>query len=406
MVARMKIGQRIRGALSYNEQKVREGKANLLLTVGFAAEAGNIGFTEKLRRFEKLNQRRKSVKKNTVHFFLSFPPEERLEADTLQRIAVDYMERIGFGGQPFLVYQHTDTGNPHVHVVTTSIRSDGTPINLHNLGKDSSEVARKAIEQEYGLIPAESRHQKEIGPGDSVKEKMSSEIQFITHTWRFSNLEELNVLLRQKRIVADPGKEGSRQARHGGLVFYRLDPDGNKTGVGIKASALSGDPTLKNLKRKFAAGNVRQQTNRPDSGQALLDAIDQSSGWAQLHRQLAKQGIVLSPGRSNAMGQFDGYLINRRQRVIHAVQDLVLPPDLLEKLQTLWQQEAAQKELSRKVNDWKKKQSRSSDTHLTNPAANSLPGIIRTLLSSDPATGGGGPELLPKKKKKRRRPPM
>ena len=31
------------------------------------------------------------------------------------------MEQIGFGDQPYLVYQHNDAGHPHIHIVTTRI---------------------------------------------------------------------------------------------------------------------------------------------------------------------------------------------------------------------------------------------------------------------------------------------
>jgi hypothetical protein len=43
----------------------------------------------------------------------------------LLSIAENYMEKIGFSAQPYLVYQHLDVGHPHVHLVTTNIGADG-----------------------------------------------------------------------------------------------------------------------------------------------------------------------------------------------------------------------------------------------------------------------------------------
>jgi len=43
----------------------------------------------------------------------------------------------------------------HVHIVTTNIKADGKRIELHNLGKNQSEKARKEIEIHYGLVKAE-----------------------------------------------------------------------------------------------------------------------------------------------------------------------------------------------------------------------------------------------------------
>lgn len=121
----MKMGKSIKGALSYNEQKVRQGSAELILAAHFSRDIAEMGFSEKLARFEKLTQLNEKSKTNTLHLSLNFSPDDVLDTETMQRIAADYMERIGFGKQPFLVYQHNDTAHPHIHIVTTTIKQDG-----------------------------------------------------------------------------------------------------------------------------------------------------------------------------------------------------------------------------------------------------------------------------------------
>lgn len=71
------------------------------------------------------------------------------------------MEKIGFGRQPYLVYQHNDAGHPHCHIVTNNIQRDGKRIDLHLLGIKKSEPARKEIEENFGLVKAEGRKTKE-----------------------------------------------------------------------------------------------------------------------------------------------------------------------------------------------------------------------------------------------------
>ena len=63
-----------------------------------------------------------------------------------------------------IAYQHFDVAHPHIHVVTTNIRRDGSRISLYNTGKNQSETARKEIEKEFGLVKTESkkRDQKEF----------------------------------------------------------------------------------------------------------------------------------------------------------------------------------------------------------------------------------------------------
>src|SRR5690606_24486894 len=69
---------------------------------------------------------------------------------------------IGFGEQPYLLYQHFDAAHPHVHVVTTNISSSGKRIETHNLGKVLSEQTRKEIEKRYQLVKAEEQRKQKV----------------------------------------------------------------------------------------------------------------------------------------------------------------------------------------------------------------------------------------------------
>jgi hypothetical protein len=154
MVAKVISGRTIRGVLSYNENKVKEGTADCILAKGFAGEAAQLGFNDALKTFRYYMERNTNVKSNTLHVSLNFDPREVLGQEKLKAIANAYVEKIGFRGQPFLVYQHFDAAHPHLHIVTTNIRLDGERICLKNIGKNQSEKARKEIEIEYKLVKA------------------------------------------------------------------------------------------------------------------------------------------------------------------------------------------------------------------------------------------------------------
>lgn len=51
MVARIKIGKSIKGILNYNESKVREGDADLILASGFSTDAEDLTFSQKTPPF-------------------------------------------------------------------------------------------------------------------------------------------------------------------------------------------------------------------------------------------------------------------------------------------------------------------------------------------------------------------
>lgn len=256
-------GKSIRGALNYNERKVQEGQAHLIMASGFAADIDQLNFNQKLRRFEHLIQLNPRVKTNTLHISLNFDSSEQLSSLKLQRIAAAYMENIGFGEQPFLVYRHTDAAHQHVHIVTTSMQRDGKPIGLHNIGRLVSEPARKQIEAEFGLLRAESKQFKQhsgIKPADPekanygripTKRAISNIVTAVMHTYQYTSLAEFNAVLNEFNVKADRGAEDTEMFRKKGLIYSLLDRNGKAIGVPIKASAFYSKPTLVNLEKRF-----------------------------------------------------------------------------------------------------------------------------------------------------------
>jgi len=317
MVARIKIGKSIKGVLNYNELKVRKGTADLIMASGFSTEAEDLTFSQKLRRFERLIQRNDTFKYNAVHISLNFPPGENPDTDTLQSIAADYMKRIGFGDQSYLVYQHKDAHHTHIHIVTTPIRAKGRPIKLHNICKEKSEPARKAIEQEYGLIPAESQKTAKVFTRTPVspeaaeygkaetKQTISNIVREVSENYKFTSLEELNAILRQYNVTAYRGAIGSRQYVNRGLTYSSLDKDGYRIGIPIKASSIYGSPTLNNLEKKFernrikkipykkyVQGKVDAVVRRTSSLEGLISGLQQRN--VQCHFERNKEGEIRS----------------------------------------------------------------------------------------------------------------
>ena len=131
MVAKITLPKSIEAALSYNEKKVQRGDAVCLQASNYLQEPGEINFYQKLAGFEQRNSLNERATTKTLHVSLNFDPSEKLNGNKLVQIAFDYMIKIGFGEQPYLVYKHEDAGHPHIHIVSTTIKSDGRRINTH-----------------------------------------------------------------------------------------------------------------------------------------------------------------------------------------------------------------------------------------------------------------------------------
>jgi len=264
MVAKIIIGKSLCGALRYNENKVLEGKAELILASGFAGDIERMNFNQKMHRFQNLLMLKPKVRTNTLHISLNFDASEKLSNETLQRIALTYMDKIGFGDQPFIAYRHYDAGHDHIHVVTTNIKADGNRIDLHNIGANQSEKARKDIEEEFGLVKAQGKKHKPepsikaIGIDKVVygklptKRAISNTVNSVIASYKFTSLAELNAVLKQFNVCADRGSEESQMFQKKGLMYSLLDVSGNKVGVPIKSSSLYTKPMLPWLEKQFA----------------------------------------------------------------------------------------------------------------------------------------------------------
>jgi hypothetical protein len=215
MVARVISGKDIRGALSYNEHKIKEGVAECLQASNFHGKPRQMNFHDKFIWFQYFTDKNKKVKTNTLHISLNFDIEETIDKEKLCEIAVTYMDKIGFGDQPYLVYEHKDSAHPHLHIITTNVQKDGKRIDIHNIGRNQSEAARKEIEKEFNLVKAESKkkHQEEyLKPIDlkkaeygksETKRSISNIVNTIIRNYKYTSLPELNAILKQYNIIAD-----------------------------------------------------------------------------------------------------------------------------------------------------------------------------------------------------------
>src|SRR4051795_9469405 len=166
------------------------------------------------------------------------------------------MQKIGFGEQPYLVYQHHDAGHPHLHIVTTNIKQDGKRIALHNLGQHQSMKASKEIEQEFDLVKAlsKTRMRYELQPVNAqkvqygkseTKRAITNVLDAVLPYYKYTSLAELNAILKLYNVVADRGSEQSRIYKNEGLVYHILNEQGEKIGIPIKASLIYNKPTLR-----------------------------------------------------------------------------------------------------------------------------------------------------------------
>jgi hypothetical protein len=335
MVAKITIPRSIEAALNYNEKKVEKGTACCLYADNYRKDITEMNFYEKLIRFKELNELNDRAATKTLHVSLNFSPSEKLSDNRLVTIANDYMEKIGFGQQPFLVYKHEDAGHPHIHIVSTTIKDDGSRINTHNIGRNQSEKARKEIEQLYGLVKVQRQQQlmkSGIKPVDAekaiygkteTKRSISNVVGAVFSQYKFASLPEFNAALKQFNVIADRGKEEGRIYKNRGLVYRILDAVGNKIGVPIKASSISCRATLDNLEKKFTLNETAKESLKSFVKIKLDDCLSQSPSTMKELMEHLNQKNIYTLLRQNAEGRLYGItFVDNQNKVVFNGSDL------------------------------------------------------------------------------------
>ncbi len=116
--------------VDYNERKEEQGVASMIYfeNFGYLQECSQISkkdFKEFLKQHSARNER---VKKPQFHAMLSCKGKDYTHEE-LKEKAIEIMKKLGYEGQPILIYQHNDTNNNHIHIITSRVDRLGKKIN-------------------------------------------------------------------------------------------------------------------------------------------------------------------------------------------------------------------------------------------------------------------------------------
>lgn len=156
MVAKISHGASLYGALVYNHEKVFQGTAEILSGHRMISDRPGLPSEDMrlaLLSFENHLTANRRTDKPVLHIALSPAPEDRLDNDRLAELAEKYMQKMGYGDQPFIVYRHGDTCNTHVHIVSVCIDDEGRKIN----DSEGNDIMLQQIQRNYDQIKADAQ---------------------------------------------------------------------------------------------------------------------------------------------------------------------------------------------------------------------------------------------------------
>ena len=245
MIAKISATENLGGALGYNFKKVEKGEANILLAAElYQSKEGRYTMEDVLADMEALIPKNCRTKKMVFHCSLNPHPDEKLSDEQLTQIAKEYMEALGYGNQPYIVFKHNDIAREHIHIVSLRIDGEGKKIN-DKFEKRRSKQMTDALERKYSLIPSSKvtdREMKEVSKIDTtkgnIKEQVAETLLSVLKHYEFCSLGELNAILSVYNLAVEEVKTEFRGKKYEGLVYVPTDDKGDKVSSPIHASDI------------------------------------------------------------------------------------------------------------------------------------------------------------------------
>lgn len=268
MVAKISMGTSLYGALAYNGLKVNEGEGRLLaVNRVFDDGSGRVDVARAEQDFRRFMPEQVRTRNRVIHISLNPHPDDRLTDTELEQLAREYLDRLGYGEQPYLVFKHEDISRHHLHIVSVNVDENGRRLNRDFIHRRSKRITSE-LERKYGLHPADRRQFRtdnplrrvDVSQGD-VKRQVSNVAKAVMASYKFQIMGEYRALLSLYNVTVEEAHGMVNGREYHGLVYSATDDAGNKTGNPFKASRIGKSVGYEAVQRRFefSKGQIREK---------------------------------------------------------------------------------------------------------------------------------------------------
>ena len=299
MIAKISATENLGGALGYNFKKVEKGEANILLAAElYQSKEGRYTMEDVLADMEALIPKNCRTKKTVFHCSLNPHPDEKLSDEQLTQIAKEYMEALGYGNQPYIVFKHNDIAREHIHIVSIRVDSRGQKIN-DRFEKRRSKQITDALERKYSLIPSSKvtdREMKEVSKIDTtkgnIKEQVAETLLSVLKHYKFCSLGELNAILSRYHLTVEEVKTEFRGKKYDGLVYVPTADKSNKVSTPIHASDIGRGVGYTAVQNRMQKSKQTIKPLIPTVRRKVLEVMRTSPDTKEkLQQKLEEQGL-------------------------------------------------------------------------------------------------------------------
>ena len=282
MVAKISIGNSLDGALTYNGEKINKEKGRLLDTNKIYNDgSGSVDIRRAYEDFMRWIPTSSRTERPMMHISLNPHPDDRLSDTDFTRLAHDYMQMMGLGDMPYMIYKHEDIDRHHVHIVALRVGTDGRCISDRNNFYKNKKVCRE-LEQRYGLKPAEREKISpdtpftKIDPNGDIKRQVANTVKMVGMRYKFQSMGEYNAILGLYNVRCDTADGRVNGREYHGLVYFATDDNGNTIATPLKASRLGKFASRTAIDGRFE--RAKDKIDVAPTKRKVADALGQSSG--------------------------------------------------------------------------------------------------------------------------------
>ena len=317
MVANIRSGSSPGGALYYNKEKVDKDEAEVLLWQKMLEpydKCGRLDIDVCMESFMPYLEANRRTTNTVFHASLNPSPEDRLTDEQLRKIAQEYMERMGYGNQPYIVFKHKDIDRQHLHIVSLRIDEKGRKFPHDFEAKRSMEILRD-LERKYNLHPSVKGQELTDREGlrkvnykkGNVKQQISSVVRSCLRNYKCSSYGEFRTLLELLNVSVEE-RTGTVDGRdYAGVIYGAMTDDGYGIGTPFKSSRIGKDVGYKALQKYYERSKsaLKQDGSLDRLRQTVRDAMSPHNTRDEF-RQLLKAENIDAIFRINPVGRIYG----------------------------------------------------------------------------------------------------
>ena len=269
MVPNITSGSSFYGVIAYNKIKVDEGTAKVLWHPKIAVDtSGNVPIENCVQAFEPYIALNSHVRKSVIHISLNPSPKDILSEEQMIVLAQEFMEKFGYGNQPYIVWLHEDIDRKHMHIVSVRINEKGEKID-HNREAIRAQNICRDMEVKYGLHPTLGEHgerellalQKVDYPKGDVKTQVKHTARTLLECYNCHSLAEYNTLLNLYNMTAYEVRGSVDGKEYHGIMYGALDDNGQQIGTPFKSSKFGKAFGYEALQKMFTASTEKVKKN-------------------------------------------------------------------------------------------------------------------------------------------------